>query len=77
MSNFNCPACKSGYCTVIQKNGKEVAFCLLQDFSKGELPTGSLKVNAVRCHNCNYVWLKLTDSQANRLNQNQHRAETK
>lgn len=77
MSNFNCPICKSSNCTVIKKDGKDLAFNLLPEFSKGELPHGALKVNAIRCHNCNYIWLKLTDSQADRLNQSQAQSETK
>lgn len=75
MLKIICPVCKSDDCTTIQKDGKNVIFCLLPLPSKGKLPHGSLKVNVVRCHNCNYIWLKLTDSQADTLNQNQIHAQ--
>lgn len=70
MEKFHCPECNSDDVKPISFNGKVTTFGLVA-FGRDQHPHGSLHVNLIRCTDCGFTWLKLTDKSTEFINNHQ------
>lgn len=60
MNKLHCPECQSVNVKPIAIGKDPTSFALVA-IRKDKQPGGSLYVNLIRCNDCGFSWLKLTD----------------
>lgn len=71
MLQLHCPECLSDSVKPIAIGKDPTSFAIVA-MRKDNKPGASIHVNLIRCGNCGFTWIKLTDSTLNGLNKIQN-----